>query len=461
MWVSKEQIARAKEMDLFTYLERYEPNELVHVGGNEFSTRTHDSLKISNGVWHWFSRGIAGKTALDYLIHVKEMGFPEAVSFLADPPLIIAPTNRPSPALAPRKKQNRPSAFELPERSEDNRRAIEYLISRGIDRQIIQRCVYLGMIYESRQYHNVVFIGFDAEGKARYANQRGTLPNSTFRNEVDCSDKRYCFRLPTVSQSTHLVLFESAIDALSHASIEKKLGRDWRTAHRLSIGGVAMKDTESPLPLALEHFSFKQLVRLQDGARLILRFVLAEAAVTHGMELMSAMFTIASGVIAKVANTLGSPEAALQLPTEISDKVLALSFGGSIPIWFLSVLGLLVISVCSIVILITVYGRFFRLYMYTALAPLPLSTFAAEGASRMGTSFLKNYAGVCLEGAIIALACVIYSAFAGSPPTVDPNATAFAAVADYIFSVVFNMLILLTVVRGSERITKELMGLMA
>lgn len=251
MWVSEDQIARSKGMDLLTYLHLYEPNELVHVRGNEYSTRTHDSLKISNGMWHWFSRGISGRTALDYLIHVKGMTFPNAVLLLAgdgERPTLPQDNHnpiKPSPTDLP---------FVTPLPYSDNRRAIEYLLSRGIDRDIIKYCIQAGTIYESTPYHNVVFTGFDESGVLRYATERSTLSGSTWRKDAAGSDKRFCFSLPAGKNHDTLLVFESAIDLISQATIDKMAGCYWQNVHRLSLGGVADRKPNSPLPLALGHY---------------------------------------------------------------------------------------------------------------------------------------------------------------------------------------------------------------
>ena len=109
--------------------------------------------------------------------------------------------------------------------------------------------------------------------------------------------------------------------------------------------------------------------------------------------------------------------------------------------------------------ILTVYGRFFRLYIYTAIAPVPLSTFAAEPTQNVGKSFLRSYAAVCLEGAVIVLACIIFSMFASSPPTVDTDAAAVTQVWTYLGELIFNLLILVGTVKMSDRVVREMMGL--
>ena len=181
-YYAKDEIARAREIDLLTYLQRCEPNELVHVGGNVYSTRTHDSLKISNGMWCWWSRGIGGKTALDYLIKVCNMTLPDAINAIAGAPRSSAP--------AYAQKPQPPPAFALPPKHADNRRVFSYLRSRGIDPEIINHCIKSGQLYEDAEHHNCVFVGFEGD-TPRYGALRGTLSQSTFVGDVPGSDMTF------------------------------------------------------------------------------------------------------------------------------------------------------------------------------------------------------------------------------------------------------------------------------
>ena len=248
-YIPPEAVAKAKEMDLLTYLRNYEPQELVHVGGSTYCTREHDSLKISNGMWCWFSRGIGGRTALDYLIKVKELPFMEAVERLVGRAAIQPPVFEPAP------KEKKPKVLLLPQASRCAAHAVSYLTGRGIDGELIDFCISTGRLYESSgRYHNVVFIGHDSDGKARYANLRGI--GSDFKGECNGSDKRFSFNIPA-ENSGILHLFESAIDLLSFATIRKRNGIDWRKDHLLSLAGVYQpkKETEqSSVPLALTQY---------------------------------------------------------------------------------------------------------------------------------------------------------------------------------------------------------------
>ena len=248
-YIPPEVVAKAKEMDLLTYLRNYEPQELVHVGGSTYCTREHDSLKISNGMWCWFSRGIGGRTALDYLIKVKELPFTEAVERLVGRAAIQPPVFEPAP------KEKKPNVLLLPQASRCAAHAVSYLTGRGIDSDLIDFCIRTGRLYESSgRYHNVVFIGHDSDGKARYANLRGI--GSDFKGECNGSDKRFSFNIPA-ENSGILHLFESAIDLLSFATIRKMNGINWKKDHLLSLAGVYQlkKETEqSSVPLALTQY---------------------------------------------------------------------------------------------------------------------------------------------------------------------------------------------------------------
>lgn len=134
-------------------------------------------------------------------------------------------------------------------------------------------------------------------------------------------------------------------------------------------------------------------------------------------------------------------------------------FFESIPLWAVTLIGSLFITVLSFIMIMSVYGRFFRLYLYTAIAPIPLSTFAGEPSQNVGKSFLKSYAAVCLEGAIIVLACIIFSVFAASPPVVNPDTAAVTMVWSYVAELIFNMLVLTGAVKMADRVVREMMGL--
>lgn len=198
----------------------------------------------------------------------------------------------------------------------------------------------------------------------------------------------------------------------------------------------------------------------EHAIKLFIRFALAKGVVTYGMELMLAFLSIVQGTISTIMNAAGfGSSATTVLPTEIITAVEECGFLESIPLWAVTLIGGLFIWVLSFIMILSVYGRFFKIYMYTAIAPIPLSTFAGEPTQSVGKSFLKSYAGVCLEGAIIVLACIIFSVFASTPPTVDTTMAAASMVWKYIGEVIFNMLILVGAVKMSDRIVREMMGL--
>ena len=206
--------------------------------------------------------------------------------------------------------------------------------------------------------------------------------------------------------------------------------------------------------------SFAELKKPEHALKLFIRFAIAKGVITYGMELMLAFLEIIQGVISNIMNAAGFGTATQTvLPAEIVTAIEDCGFFESIPLWAVTLIGGLFVWVLSFVMILSVYGRFFKLYMYTAIAPIPLSTFAGEPTQNVGKSFLKSYAGVCLEGAIIVLACIIFSVFAGSPPVVNPDAAAASMVWSYIGELIFNMLILVGSVKMADRIVREMMGL--
>lgn len=206
--------------------------------------------------------------------------------------------------------------------------------------------------------------------------------------------------------------------------------------------------------------SFTEVKRPEHALKIFIRFAIAKGVVTYGLELMMALFNIIQGVTSTIMQTagFGSTEDTV-LPDEIIEAVEDCGFFESIPLWAVTLIGGLFITVLSFIMIMSVYGRFFRLYLYTAIAPIPLSSFAGEPSQNIGKSFLKSYATVCLEGAIVVLACIIFSLFASSPPVVDPDAAAVTMVWSYIGELIFNMLVLVGAVKMSDRVVREMMGL--
>ena len=206
--------------------------------------------------------------------------------------------------------------------------------------------------------------------------------------------------------------------------------------------------------------NFSEVKRPEQLFKLFIRFALAKMVITYGLDLMLAIFEIIQGVVSTIMNSAGFGSVVQTvLPTEIITAIENCGFWESIPLWAVTLIGGLFVTVLSFVMILTVYGRFFKMYLYTAIAPIPLSTFAGEPTSQVGKSFIKSFTAVCLEGAIIVLGCIIFSLFAASPPVVDTSAAAVTMVWKYIGELIFNMLVLVGTVKMADRIVREMMGL--
>lgn len=206
--------------------------------------------------------------------------------------------------------------------------------------------------------------------------------------------------------------------------------------------------------------SFAEMKRPEIAVKMFIRFILSKATIDYGLELMMALFDVVQGIVAKIMATSGlaSIEQTV-LPDSIIQSIEDSGFWESVPLWAVTLIGSLFITVLSFIMIMTVYGRFFRIYLYTAIAPVPLAAFAGESSSSVGKSFIKSYAAVCLEGAIIVLGCIIFSLFAASPPVVDETAEAVNQVWSYVGELIFNMIVLVGTVKMSDRVVKEMMGL--
>lgn len=249
-YIPPEIVKKAEKIDLLTYLQNYEPNELVKVGNETYTTKTHDSMRISNGLWNWFSQGVGGKNAISYLMKVKGYTFLEAVE------RIVENVNIKEPLPYENNKKNDIMPFILPSKAYNSENAKRYLISRGIDKKIIEECINKNLIYESSPKHNVVFIGLDENKNPKYAFLRGT--NKTrFMGETKGSDKKYSFRLEAINKCNRIHLFESAIDLLSYATLLKMKNIDWHNENMLSLGGVYQQSKYSEkntIPLNIQEF---------------------------------------------------------------------------------------------------------------------------------------------------------------------------------------------------------------
>ena len=206
--------------------------------------------------------------------------------------------------------------------------------------------------------------------------------------------------------------------------------------------------------------SFAELKRPEVAVKMFIRFILAKASISYGLEWMMALFKIVQGIVAKIMATSGlASTQEMILPESIIKSIEDCGFWESVPLWAVTLIGSLFITVLSFVMIMTVYGRFFKLYLYTAIAPVPLSSFAGEPSAQIGKSFLKSYAAVCLEGAIIVLGCIIFSLFTASPPVVDTTAKAVTQVWSYVGELIFNMLVLVGTIKMADHVVKEMMGL--
>ena len=206
--------------------------------------------------------------------------------------------------------------------------------------------------------------------------------------------------------------------------------------------------------------SFAEIKRPEQVLKLFIRFGIAQAIVTYGLELMMAVFKIVQGVISTIMNNsgLGNLDMVSTLPSEIVTAIEECGFLESVPLWAVTIIGGLFITVLSFIMIMSVYGRFFKIYMYTAIAPIPLATAAGEPTQNIAKSFAKSYCVVCLEGAVIILACVIFSVFASSPPEVEIGVSAVTQVWKYLGELIFNMLVLVGTVKMSDHVVREMFG---
>lgn len=248
-YIEPEVIEQARQIDLLTYLQNCEPHELVRISGDNYTTRTHDSLKISNGKWMWWSQSIGGASALDYLVKVKGVSFVEAVENLIGKAAVM-PTLTVKP-----KQKDKLKVLLLPEKSKTTDKIRDYLFSRGIDQSITEECIKKGIIFESLPYHNLVFVGLDEKQKPRYAAYR-TTNNRRILGDCSGSDKHYSFRIAD-SKSEEVHLFECAIDLLSYATLCKMHGKDYHELNLISLAGVYASKKEiaqSKVPAALTEY---------------------------------------------------------------------------------------------------------------------------------------------------------------------------------------------------------------
>ena len=243
-----------------------------------------------------------------------------------------------------------------------------------------------------------------------------------------------------------------------------KGGRIWEIITNiydtLQVIGLALLLVFFAMGVVKNFNNFNEIKRPEQAVKLLVRFCLAQAVITYGMDLMLKIFERVQGIIEKIMESSGIGQMTLTtLPPELINAVESCNFFEKIPLWTVTIIGGLFITILSFIMILSVYGRFFRIYMYVALAPVALSTFAGEPTSYVGKSFLKSFCSVCLEGAIIVIACIIFSAFASAPPVIDITASAVNQVWSYIGEIVFNMLVLVGTIKMSDRVVKEFMGI--
>lgn len=248
--VPPELVEEIKKMDLLTYFQNYEPQELVRVGNGTYTTKTHDSLRMSNGLWNWFSRKIGGRSAIDYIKEEKGLKFIDAVEYIADK------MNYHRPFIYENDYKKEEKIFELPQKELNNNRAKSYLIKRGIDKEIVQKCIENNLIYEEKDNHNVVFVGYDKNKNAKYAFCRATN-ESRYMRDAKGSDKKYTFRFNSINKCNRVHLFESAIDLLSYATLMKMKNLNWQNENMISLAGVSKPSViteNTKIPITIKTF---------------------------------------------------------------------------------------------------------------------------------------------------------------------------------------------------------------
>lgn len=249
-YIPPEMVKEIKKMDLLTYFKNYEPNELVRDSRTQYSTKTHSSLKISNGYWNYFNGGFGGKNAVDYVEKMLGYKFPESIEY------IIKKMNGRIPVYIPQAEKRNNVTLILPEKNDNANRVKQYLNSRGIDNEIIQKCIEKHLIYEEKHYHNAVFVGYDEMGNAKYAGCRATN-ESKFKSDATGSSKQYSFKLESNKKTDKIFIFEGAIDALSYATLFKLYGQNWEDKTLISLAGVyqpAKIIEQSKVPVAISNY---------------------------------------------------------------------------------------------------------------------------------------------------------------------------------------------------------------
>lgn len=243
-------LEKAKSIDLVTYFRTYMPSELVRASTNEYTTKSHDSLRMSNGLWNWCSRGFGGKNAIDFIMKTKNMRFIDAANLLLDQ------MNLKQPIVIDKTIKSKEKHIIIPEKNSASNNVFLYLKSRGIDEEIIKKCIEKNLIYEEKYYHNAVFVGYDELGNIRYAGCRSTN-EKVFKADATGSDKSYSFRLKSTTKTDTIYIFEGAIDALSYATLFKIYGQNYEEKTLISLAGVyqpASDISQSKVPIAIQKY---------------------------------------------------------------------------------------------------------------------------------------------------------------------------------------------------------------
>ena len=249
-YIKPQLLEKAKSIDLVTYFRTYMPSELVRASTNEYTTKSHDSLRMSNGLWNWCSRGFGGKNAIDFIMKTKNMRFIDAANLLLDQ------MNLKQPIVIDKTIKSKEKHTIIPEKNSASNNVFLYLKSRGIDEEIIKKCIEKNLIYEEKYYHNAVFVGYDELGNIRYAGCRSTN-EKVFKADATGSDKSYSFRLESTTKTDTIYIFEGAIDALSYATLFKIYGQNYEEKTLISLAGVyqpASNISQSKVPIAIQKY---------------------------------------------------------------------------------------------------------------------------------------------------------------------------------------------------------------
>ncbi len=249
IYIPNEEVTELKKIDLYTYLYNYEPNELVKYSKGVYTTMSHGSLHISNGLWFWWAKGVGAKSALDYLIKVWDYKFYDAAY------LLKKCVENKKPVIVTMNVQAKPKELNLPFHADNNELVIKYLSEkRFIDKDIINFYINNNMLYEADYDHSCIFVGYDDKGIHKFASKRSIKDD--WKMDLYGSKKQWSFRLKN-NLNNILHVFESPIDLMSFQTMEKQKSNDWKYENYLSLSGAAMNNSSNnytEVPIALNHF---------------------------------------------------------------------------------------------------------------------------------------------------------------------------------------------------------------